>query len=57
MSEYTEKCRICGELYIIYSFYAGDQSACPECRAKARRMERLNGIDSYEPIFLRKQAD
>lgn len=55
MSEETVKCRICGEPYVVYDFYSGDQSACPECRAKARRLERLKGSDT--PIFLRKQAD
>jgi endogenous inhibitor of DNA gyrase (YacG/DUF329 family) len=33
----TIKCPICGEPYIIYMFYSGDQSACPECRAKAKK--------------------
>lgn len=33
----TVKCPICGEPYVFYSHYAGDQSACPECRAKAQR--------------------
>lgn len=37
MSEQTVKCPICGEPYVFYSHYAGDQSACPGCRAKARR--------------------
>lgn len=37
MPEQTIKCRICGEPYVVYSHYAGDQSACPACRAKARR--------------------
>ncbi len=35
MSEQTVKCPICGEPYKVYPFYAGDQSACPKCQAKA----------------------
>ncbi len=33
--EKTVRCRICGEPYVFYAHYAGDQSACPDCRAKA----------------------
>ncbi len=33
--EKTIRCRICGEPYVFYAHYAGDQSACPDCRAKA----------------------
>lgn len=36
MSEQTVKCPICGKPYVIYSMYAGDQSACQECRDNAR---------------------
>jgi ribosomal protein S27E len=36
MPEQTVKCPICGEPYVFYSHYAGDQSACPACRTKAR---------------------
>ena len=32
----TIKCPICGEPYIFYAFYAGDQTACPKCRQKAK---------------------
>ncbi len=32
----TVKCQICGDPYVFYAYYAGDQSACPNCRAKAR---------------------
>lgn len=35
-SELTVKCPICGAPYKAYSHYAGDQSACPDCRARAR---------------------
>lgn len=39
--ERTVKCGICGEPYKIYSMYAGDQSACPDCRTKAEdRMKK-----------------
>lgn len=37
MSEKTVKCPICGDPYVVLSMMAGDQSACPSCRAKARR--------------------
>lgn len=37
MMEHTVKCRICGKPYVIYAMYAGDQSACSECRAEARK--------------------
>jgi hypothetical protein len=37
MLEQTVRCRHCGALYVFYAHYAGDQSACPECVAKARR--------------------
>ena len=40
MTEQTLRCPICGEPYTVYSHYAGDQSACPTCRAKARRSLR-----------------
>lgn len=32
----TLKCRFCGKLYVFYEYFAGDQSCCPECRAKAK---------------------
>lgn len=34
--EQTVKCHICGKLYVFMPFYAGDQSACPSCVARAR---------------------
>ena len=37
MTSWTLKCPICGEPYTTYDMYAGDQSACPACRAKASR--------------------
>lgn len=40
--ERTVKCPICGEPYVFYPFFAGDQSACRSCREKARR-------DQWEP--------
>lgn len=40
MSETTKRCPICKQPYAILSHYAGDQSACPECRADARRREK-----------------
>lgn len=38
--EKTVKCPICGEPYVFYPFYVGDQSACPKCRAKARKSSK-----------------
>jgi len=35
MSEQTVKCPICGNPYKVYTHFAGDQSACPKCRAEA----------------------
>lgn len=37
MTEWTEKCPICGDPYKRYAFYAGDQSACPDCIRKAEQ--------------------
>ncbi|KKN91256.1 hypothetical protein LCGC14_0221240 [marine sediment metagenome] len=36
MSEQTVTCTcpICGEPYVFYSHYAGNQSVCPDCRYK-----------------------
>lgn len=31
----TAKCPICGEPYVVFAMYVGDQSACPDCRRKA----------------------
>lgn len=36
MQEQTVKCPICGTPYLFYPHYAGDQSACPRCREKAK---------------------
>jgi len=37
VTEQTVKCHICGKPYVFMAFYAGDQSACPSCRAAARK--------------------
>lgn len=50
---YTAKCKICGRAYVIYSFYAGDQSACPQCRDEARRAVKRE--DTPEQIRRRKE--
>ena len=39
MTEKTIKCPICGEPYVVYSHYAGDQSACAACRRRARAID------------------
>lgn len=36
MTEQTIKCPICAKPYVVYSHFAGDQSACPSCRREAR---------------------
>jgi hypothetical protein len=36
MGSQTLKCPVCGEPYTVWDMYAGDQSACPACRLKAR---------------------
>lgn len=40
MSETTEKCKLCNELYVqqrgLWGEQRGDQSACPKCKKKAR---------------------
>lgn len=30
-SEQTVQCPICGNPYKVYAWFAGDQSACPDC--------------------------
>ena len=35
LGESTAQCPICGRPYKVYSHYAGDQSACGQCRAFA----------------------
>jgi hypothetical protein len=35
--ERTVKCPICGKPYKTYSYYAGDQSACPKCVREAEK--------------------
>lgn len=37
LMEQTVKCKICGKPYVFYGHLAGDQSACPKCRAQARK--------------------
>jgi hypothetical protein len=48
--EKTIKCPICGEPYVFYAFYAGDQSACPDCRNKART-PRKKIIKDWQEIY------
>ena len=36
-NEITKACPICKEPYKVYAFYAGDQSACPDCVKKAEK--------------------
>ena len=47
--EQTIKCSICGEPYVFYSYYAGDQSVCPDCRMKAR--ERTGWFHTTDSTF------
>jgi len=37
--EQTRKCPICGEPYNWYPFLDSNQSACPDCVAKAKNKE------------------
>ena len=37
MFEKTVECPICGQPYVMYPMYVGDQSACHKCRARARK--------------------
>ena len=46
MTEKTVKCPICGEPYVAYMHYAGDQSACPSCRYKARKNVVIKSTDN-----------
>lgn len=45
MGPKTIKCPICGQPYHFYSHYAGDQSACNDCRVKAK--EQLANKDTW----------
>lgn len=38
----TMKCPVCGRPYKVYSHYAGDQTACPECRREAEEDANLS---------------
>lgn len=42
MEVQTVKCPICGEPYNIYPYGEVNQSACPECVAKANEKEKKN---------------
>ena len=47
--EQTVKCPICGEPYKVYMFYAGDQSAFPDCvRKAADKIKR----EPFERLYL-----
>lgn len=48
MDQQTISCPICGEPYVFYVYYAGDQSACPECRAKARKKNNATTSKDYK---------
>jgi phage FluMu protein Com len=40
MEGQTIKCPFCPKLYVFMPYYAGDQSACPGCRERARQNMR-----------------
>jgi len=42
MQEFTAQCKICGKPYKYYPYYAGDQSACPDCRKRAKENMKPN---------------
>ena len=48
--EKTIKCPICGKPYVVVQYYEGDQSACPECRARARK---TTSTEWHQPYNLR----
>jgi len=48
LTERTLKCPICGNPYVVYAYYVGDQSACDECKSKARAGEKRE-INRYRP--------
>ncbi len=39
MQQQTVKCPICGEPYNVYIFSGANQTACPQCVAKANKKE------------------
>ncbi len=43
-SEQTKQCPICGISYKVYAWFAGDQSACPDCIRKAERSAKCDKI-------------
>lgn len=52
MTEQTVKCRICGEPYKFYWFSAADQSACPDCVAKAeKKSSESSNANQLPPRF------
>jgi len=56
--EQVAKCPICGEPYMIYMYYAVNQSACPECLAKARaKMSKGNVVVDKEPYWIGGYGD
>lgn len=40
LTEKTVKCSICGRPYKVYSYYTGDQSACPKCIEEAENNKK-----------------
>lgn len=48
MTEETIKCPICGKPYKVYTFSAGDQSACPKCVRQA-------AVDTYKQVQYKKR--
>jgi len=49
ISERTVACPICTRAYKVYSMYAGDQSACPKCRAEAEEAVRKQAPHPHHP--------
>ncbi len=43
-SEQTIQCPICKKPYKAYTWFAGDQSACPDCIRKAERGTKCDGL-------------
>jgi hypothetical protein len=48
--EQTISCKICGRPYVFMPYYAGDQSACPKCRTKARKNHKWIPTPKIPPL-------
>jgi hypothetical protein len=49
MNEQTVLCKLCDRPYTIFPFYAGDQSVCPTCINKAKKIGNNFNICDNDP--------